>query len=368
MLLAGRRPRGCYWYGEGGAWQTSSFYAGSLPSWAASYLSERPLTPAGRRLWIARGAPADSPALRVLDTEGFLQLYQASPFAIDDLFAFGLEALKGERLGQRGHSDLLILSVSAPARLALETGADSPLMRDMILRLDDAIAKFLQEVDREVGLSSTLVAFTGLHGSPPQTEQARLAGFVSGTVPGDRIAMAVDSALQTEFGGPIGVRSYVYPFLQLTDAVQRRPADERRRILETAGRAALVDPGVAMWYSPLASSALGERRRLFENATFPGRSGDLILAYQPFFSEAFGEGRGVTTGSMYRYDTETPLILMGPMIRPGRYEGAARADAVAPTLAAALGVATPSSATGEPLARALRSRDQPVVGPPSPRP
>ncbi|MBI1356323.1 MAG: hypothetical protein GC160_18435 [Acidobacteria bacterium] len=368
VLLGGRRPRGCYWRGESGAWQSSSFYGASLPKWVSNYVSERALTPAGRRLWIARGAPADAPALRVLDTEGFLQLYQASPFAIDDLFAFGLEALKAEKLGKRGQPDLLILSLSAPARLALETGADSPLMHDLILRLDDAIAKFLAELDREVGLDSTLVAFTGLHGAPPQREQARLAGFISGAIPGDRIAATVDDVLQSEFGDRIGVRSYVYPFLQLTASVQRRSPLDRQHILEAAGRAATTEPGVALWYSPLAPSALGERQRLFENASYPGRSGDLILAYEPYYSEAFGDGRGVTPGSMYRYDTETPLILMGSAFRPGRYEGPALASSFASTLTAALGLATPSSATGEPLVRAMRGPGQPVVGPPSPLP
>lgn len=366
VLLAGRRPRGCYWQGESGAWQTSSFYGATLPEWVTRYQSEHPLTPAGRRAWTARGAAADAPPLRLLDTEGFLNLYKASPFAVDDLVDFAIAGMAAEKLGQRDFPDMLIVTISAPARLALETGADSPLMRDMILRLDDAVAKLLDAVDRQVGLESTAVLFTGLHGTPPQREEARISGFVSGAVPGERIAAMIDDELQSEFGDRIGVISYVYPFLRLTAAVERRSPDERRRILEAAGRAALKEPGVAAWYAPGVDTGLGDRRTLFENAWRPGRSGDLMLAYEPYYSEAFGDGRGVATGSPYRYDTETPLILFGPRFQAGRYERTVPAADIAPTLAAALGIATPSVATGEPIAEALPDRPAAEVGPPRP--
>lgn len=368
VLLAGRRPRGCYWQGESGAWQSSSFYGTTLPEWVTRYQSDHPLTPAGRRAWKARGADEDAPPLRVLDTEGFLELYKASPFAVDDLIAFAIEAVKAEKLGQRDFPDMLIVSISASARLALETGADSPLMRDLILRTDDAIGRLLTALDENIGLESTTVMFTGLHGTPPQRESARIAGFVSGAVAGEDIAATVDDELQADFGDRIGVRSYVYPFLQLTAAVARRSPDDRRRILEAAGRAAMAQPGVAAWYAPGMAAGIGARQRLFENAWHPGRSGDLILAYEPYFGEAFGDGRGVTTGSLYRYDTETPLILYGPAFRPGRYEQTVPASGIAPTLAAALGLATPSAATGVPLAAAMPSTPAGMVGPPSPLP
>ncbi len=366
VLLAGRRPRGCYWQGEGGNWQTSSFYGATLPEWVTHYQSDHPLTPTNRRAWTARGADSEAPPLRVLDTEGFLNLYKASPFAVDDLVDFAIAGMKAERLGKRDFPDLLILTISAPARLALETGADSPLMRDMILRLDDAIARLLDAVDQQAGLESSVVLFTGLHGTPPQREDVRISGFVSGAVPGERIASSIDDELQSEFGDRIGVRSYVYPFLRLTAAVERRSPDERRRILEAAGRAALKEPGVAVWYAPGVDTGLGERRTLFENAWRPGRSGDLMLAYEPYYSEAFGDGRGVTTGSLYRYDTETPLILFGSPFQPGRYERNVPAADIAPTLAAALGIATPSVATGAPIAEALPDRPAAEVGPPRP--
>lgn len=368
VLMAGRRPRGCYWQGESGSWQTSSFYGATLPEWVTRYQSDHPLTPAGRRAWTARGAAPDAPPLRVLDTEGFLNLYRASPFAVDDLVDFAIAGMQAERLGKRDSQDMLILSISAPARLALETGADSPLMRDMVLRLDDAITQLLDAIDRHIGLESTVVAFTGLHGTPPQREEARISGFVSGAVPGERIAATIDDELQSEFGDRIGVRSYVYPFVRLTGAVERRSPGERRRILEAAGRIALKEPGVASWYAPGVDTGLGARRALFENAWRGGRSGDLMLAYEPYYSEAFGDGRGVTTGSPYRYDTETPLILFGADFQPGRYARSVPAAAVAPTLAVLLGVATPSVAAEDPISEALQKQPGALVGPPSPLP
>jgi arylsulfatase A-like enzyme len=55
---------------------------------------------------------------------------------------------------------------------------------------------------------------------------------------------------------------------------------------------------------------------------------------------------GTTHAMPYSYDNHVPLIFYGPGIRPGiRYEAVTIND-VAPTLAAILGVETPSGATG----------------------
>jgi arylsulfatase A-like enzyme len=62
---------------------------------------------------------------------------------------------------------------------------------------------------------------------------------------------------------------------------------------------------------------------------------------------------GTTHGSAFSYDTHIPLVMMGPGIRPGRYDGAVVLNDLAPTLATRLGIETPSGASGRALAEIL---------------
>jgi hypothetical protein len=366
VMLAGRRPRGAFWRGAEGALVTGAYYGAAPPKWLDEYQAEHPLSPLGRRTWSAVSTDSGAPPLRVLDTDQFLTLYRASPFAIEDMLGFAGAAIDGERLGQRDYPDMLIVVLDAPARLALETGADSPLMRDLILRMDRALSAFFDKVEEAVGLDGSVIVFTGLHGTPHDRtarERNRLPG---GIVPGDEVARRADDALAREFGAGTDVWKYVYPFLYLSDGAREGGGDRRRRVLETAGRAAAEIPGVAGWYSPETSSVTGAVRAACEAAFRPGRSGDLMLVYEPGYMEAFGDGRGVTSGSPYNYDTDVPLIFYGPRIRPGVREEVVDMRSVAPTLAALFNIATPSLASGQPLPDLLLPPSTPAVGPPRP--
>ena len=94
-----------------------------------------------------------------------------------------------------------------------------------------------------------------------------------------------------------------------------------------------------------------------------------MLVYAPYYVEQFGISRGTSPGSLYRYDTDVPLILFGTGFKPGRFESEVDATAVAPTIAALLGIPAPTSATGHVIAEALFS-PQPhaaAIGPTPPQ-
>ena len=365
-MLAGRRPRGAFWRGSEGALITGSYYAGTQPKWLEQRQFENPLSPLGRRTWTAVDAGDAAPPLRVLDTAEFLALYRASPFGIQDIFGFAEAALEGERLGKRDYPDMLVVVLEEPARLALETGADSPLMRDMVLWMDRELASLLSRVDATAGMEDSLIVFTGLHGIPHQRQDREEAGLRVGTVSGDEVARRADDALAREFGSGMDVWKYVYPFLYLSEASREGGSERRRRILQTAGRAAMQTPGVAGWYAPETSSVTGALRKACEAAFHPTRSGDLMLVYEPGWMESFGDGRGVTSGSPYRYDTDVPLIFYGPRIRPGVRDRPVDPRNIAPTLAAILNIAAPSLSSGRPMVGLLMPPSTPTVGPPRP--
>ena len=102
--------------------------------------------------------------------------------------------------------------------------------------------------------------------------------------------------------------------------------------------------------APAADAAAVTKQRfleMFARSYFPGRSGQLLIVPR--------EGDFITRpepdvpfmhGSPWAYDVEIPLMFVGPAVKTGVYSTPAAHQDVAPTLAAALGVHMPATATG----------------------
>lgn len=320
------------------------------PAWLAPFNKERPIEALHGAGWLAAGAPAGAPPLRVLQYDAahpgsFSELYQASPFAAAAQFDFLRELAAGEKLGQSGTFDFVCLAVSAPERLGFATGASSPLMQQMTLQIDLQIESLLAQLRRTVGDKGFHLAVAGCHGAPPAPQPAARARMA---VAGESVAQAVESALRARGLGH--VEKYLYPFLYLDGGTAR----DWEPMRQAAMAAALEHPAVAGCYTAGgACSSRDEWERRFRHSFHRTRSGDAMLSYRPEYVEDYGQGRGISYGSLYNYDTTVPLCLYGPRFRSGVFEAPIEAVDVAPTLARACGVAPPSSATGRVLAEAL---------------
>ena len=89
---------------------------------------------------------------------------------------------------------------------------------------------------------------------------------------------------------------------------------------------------------------------MFARAYFPGRTGQLLLVPRegdfitrpdPYYAQMHG--------TPWPYDVDIPLMFTGPAVKAGQYSMAAVQQDIAPTLAAALGVKMPPTATGHVL-------------------
>src|SRR5688572_9031437 len=104
---------------------------------------------------------------------------------------------------------------------------------------------------------------------------------------------------------------------------------------------------------PVDTSAPVTRQRFLEmwaRSYYPGRTGQLLVVPR--------EGDFITRpdvnytymhGSPWPYDVSIPVMFAGPAVKSGVYSGPATQQDVAPTLAAALGVRMPPTATGRVL-------------------
>ena len=375
VLLAGRRPIGCYWMRSDGLFTTSRYYRQSLPGWVEGFNALHGAVRSTGKEWRALGRSPDSAPLRVLnDGNALSALYRSSPFAAADTLALALLAVEAEGLGQGDYPDLLIVNLSAPARLAIETGAYSPLMRDMVLRLDRMLGAFLDDLDQLLDLEKVGVVFTATHGIGPLPQDVRDEGLAAGRVHAADVVKAINAALATEFGPEMFVEKFVYPYVYLSAAAREAAGSRRVAILRAAGAAARSLNGVAGFYSPEADLEDVPGSDRVGRSWYPQRAGDLALVYEPYFAEDFSEGRGTAPGSFYRYDTDVPLIFYGPGFRAGEYNAIVDAADIAPTLSAWLGISAPALSTGKVLADALLPRSRPefvepdFVGPLAPAP
>jgi hypothetical protein len=337
--LAGIEGARLYFPGERGEFTTS----GAPPEWLAAFNSANgPETARGAR-WMALNAAPDAPALRTLRYDAghpreFLTLYQASPFGQTALFDLAAELVARDRLGQGNVADLLCVIDSSAGLLGYETGARSPLMRQMVLQLDRRIEALWNQLARAVGENGFNLVVTAAHGAPPEPPPGARARMA---VDGEALAQALERALQATGGH---VEKYLYPFLYL----------DRPGLSNAAANAALAQPAVAAYYTAGGRCSVNDEwRKRFRNSFHAQRSGDVMLAYRPEFVEDFGAGRGVSYGSLYNYDACVPLILCGPQFRTGVFEAPVAAVDVAPTLARAMGIAEPSSAVGRVLGEAF---------------
>ena len=120
---------------------------------------------------------------------------------------------------------------------------------------------------------------------------------------------------------------------------------------QQAGQAPAAEVSHAREATPSHAQATQQRfLDLWARSYYPGRTGQLLIVPR--------EGDFITRpdtdvaymhGSPWSYDVAIPLMFVGPAVRIGSYSMPAAQQDVAPTLAAALGVHMPPTATGRVL-------------------
>ena len=345
-LFAGSPDARIYWMDVEGQMATR----GEVPGWLAGYNSQNLVERFHGISWVALGAKKDAPPLRTLTwskdrPQEFMELYRASPFAQDSQFDFAGQLITEERLGQGPTLDVLCILAGSSELLGYETGAQHPLMRQMVLQIDRRLEILISELNKNIGENNFNLVVVGGHGAPPEPDADSRESMA---VSGERLAQAVDAVLLSRGAGR--VERYLYPFFYL-DTTKVPDPDAARLV---AARAALEHPAVDAYYT--SNGAASVRNRWvdrFRNSFHPQRSGDFMVSYGPEQIEEYAQNRGVSYGSLYNYDVQVPLFLYGPQFRAGVFNQPVELVDLAPTLAQVIGSAYPSSSVGRVLAEAV---------------
>jgi hypothetical protein len=381
ILMGGRLADAAYWL-HAGRVVTSRYYRETLPAWVEEFNETNPINRRFGETWnrllpreIYDRVQGPDDAVGEQSRHGlgltfprkidggqaalgseFHNAYRLDPHGSAVLGELARRAVIGEQLGRHATPDLLCLGFSQPDYCGHSFGPDSHEIMDSVLRIDRVLADFFAFLDTEVGAGRWSVVLTADHGVSPLPE--RVAAFnreiPAGRIDWPELNRGVEAGLTAAFGAPPDgahwtVRdSYGYRLVPATLAARNVAASAAQQIVKAA---VLRSPQVALAWTrdelldeSLAGGSYLTEWRLSFNAA---RSQDVVLTPKPYVVDRVPTGSN--HGTPYDYDSHIPLVWYGAGISPGFRIERIGSDAIAPTLAALLGVPRPPEARADPL-------------------
>jgi predicted AlkP superfamily pyrophosphatase or phosphodiesterase len=384
ILLAGKTGTAYMLMKKTGNFASSTYYMQNYPAWRQKFVADKPqdrfygkqwtpLLPEQAYLGDAHDdivAPIDTPSNQRFpylydsksgkpDAEYYEKLF-TGPYVDELTLDFAKAAIDGEKLGNNpaGVTDILGVSLSSHDYVNHTWGPESKMSHDHLQRLDRLLAKFLNEVDKKVGLDNTLVVLTADHGFANVPEFSQSMKRDAYRLEGSKMSQALNQHLQEKLGVEKLVRKWSAPHFFLNYSAAEAKGITRADLENTAARFLLNYKGVAHTYT----------RSQFDNGTVPNDrisrlmqrgwnkqlSGDVTVVIKPFWYYG-STASGTSHGSPYTYDTNVPLIFMGkPWIKAGAYSQYAEVVDIASTLSHLLRIRMPSGAEGRVLTETLK--------------
>lgn len=281
----------------------------------------------------------------------------ASPTSDEVTGEAAIDLLRHYRLGRGPATDLLAVSFSGTDWVGHRYGTRGPEMCEQMHRLDATIGRLLAAVDATG--APYLLVLSADHGGSDMTERLQAQGFDGRRVSASEVIGRVNKALMAELGLAKAPLAGSPEEARLTSDV---PAGDRDRVLAAAVRTLAAQPEVAAAFSretllatPIRKGAPPEEVSLqerFAMSAHPTRSPDIMGALQPLHTLDGGNAGDAISGhgSPWNYDRRVPMLFWWPGVRSeDRFVPVETVD-IAPTLAAALGLAPPDDIDGRCLA------------------
>ena len=380
ILTVGQSANAAFWIDNAtGQFTSSTYYMEHLPEWARAFNAS------GRIAQAEREANATS-------TTRFFELVGRTPAANSYEFDFAKALIEGEKMGQRGVTDLLSISLSANDIQGHQFGPDSDSEQQMILALDGQFDSFFKWLDQTIGLNNVWLALTADHGIAPVPREAAQLGIDSAMVNMQKVYARLEEQLNARHS-PGGHVEYLMPGPELPYIVLNKHAFEKVHVNEQAAEdevaALLPDAVAALNPAPLPKVKLGEARtqepsqkrlppapqvagvytrlqmadgqlpqtefgrELAHSYAYHG-NWFVMLALGGYQMEDIRASSGTTHFSPWSYDRHVPLAFFGEPFVPGEYHERVAPVDLATTFAAELGINFPSAAVGRVLTESLK--------------
>lgn len=378
ILPGGHTADGAYWFdAETGNFITSTYYRKDLPGWlkkfndrqlAKHYLSQdwETLYPtesyknstADNNSYENPFPGADTPTMpvatsKLMDSEG-LGLIRNTPYGNTLTIDLALAAIDGERLGNRGETDMLAVSLSSTDYIGHQFGTYAIETEDTYLRLDRDIARLLAALDQKIGKGEYLLFLTADHAAAHNFKFLTDKGIPAGGWDIEKTKAALNSHLKAEFKTDCNLVSGLLNYQIFLD---NEKIDSLGISKENVVAAAIdyikrgegvycaveqENAGTATLPSPIKDRIV--------NGYYPGRSGEIQIIMQPGWYGLESEATGGTDhGVWHPYDTHVPLIFFGSGINPGATFTPVEITDIAATVCALLHIQMPDGCIGKPV-------------------
>ena len=378
ILPGGHTADGAYWFdAETGNFITSTYYRKDLPGWlkqfndrqlAKHYLSQdwETLYPtesyknstADNNSYENPFPGADTPTMpvatsKLMDSEG-LGLIRNTPYGNTLTIDLALAAIDGERLGNRGETDMLAVSLSSTDYIGHQFGTYAIETEDTYLRLDRDIARLLAALDQKIGKGEYLLFLTADHAAAHNFKFLTDKGIPAGGWDIGKTKAALNSHLKAEFKTDCNLVSGLLNYQIFLD---NEKIDSLGISKENVVAAAIdyikrgegvycaveqENAGTATLPSPIKDRIV--------NGYYPGRSGEIQIIMQPGWYGLESEATGGTDhGVWHPYDTHVPLIFFGSGINPGATFTPVEITDIAATVCALLHIQMPDGCLGKPV-------------------
>ena len=373
ILPIGAGREHVYWYAPSGRFTTSTYYRDTLPAWVQAFnardLARRragqrwtlllpedaypepdsvSIEGAGRDFTFPHALPADS-----ADAAAWLAV---TPWQDELTLALALDGVRALDLGAGPHADLLSVSLSATDAIGHRYGPDSREIHDQVLRLDRALGAFLDSLFAIRDSAHVLVVLTADHGVAaipelvgervqPRAMRADLQPVVDVTRAALRAAGADTLAIEASGGLVFADR----PALERAGLRPDSVLDAFARHARESGGILRVDRFRDLLAADHARDSVARRwaHQLPADANV-----ELVATLAP--GSVWWGSNVAAHQSPWTYDVRVPLVFFGAPFRRGRIDAPVRTVDLAPTLAAALGLAPPAGLDGVVLRGALR--------------
>jgi predicted AlkP superfamily pyrophosphatase or phosphodiesterase len=383
ILPAGQAANAAYWVDNAsGQFTTSTYYMEHLPDWARAFNAS------DRRKQAEKEAMVDETTTDFFDEVG--RMPAANSYELD----FAKSLITGEKLGQRGVTDLVVISLSANDLQGHQLGPDSDSEEKMILSLDHDLDAFYSWLDQTVGLKNVWLALTADHGIAPMPGDAAKLGINAVAIDMQKVYDRINEELRKRFSKG-GHEDFLLPNPDLPYIVLDQRAFKKAGVDEQTAEKAVAEllpelvaslnpaPLPVMHVTPpmpppvfpaseqrlppaprveyvytrlqLANGQVppSEWGRLLEHSYADHGNWFVMVVLDAYQLAGTGPFAGTNHFAPWSYDRHVPLAFYGEPFKRGEYHEAVAPVDLAVTFASLAGVNHPSAAVGRVLTEAI---------------
>ncbi len=335
ILPAGRSANAAYWLDrKNRQFITSTYYMQELPQWAKDY----------------NAILVKNEEFKKVGND--IGLYPLCGHITTDM---AIAALKGERLGQNGETDMLCVSYSETDVIGHKWSTRGEHTDEAYLELDKDIARLLSALDEHVGYGQYLVFLAADHGAAHNYKFMQDNRLSAGPLIFEDMKQRIYADMSNDIGEVKGVIGDIldYRIFLNRDTIRSQGLyvnDIKQHIVD--GLRQEQDIIFATAFDDLTTTAmppiLRDRALL---GYYPGRSGDIIFIPRPNYYEfgSWSSPVGTTHGEWNPYDAHIPMLFYGWHVPHGSSPRETHITDFAATICAMLRIQQPNACIGEAL-------------------